>query len=72
MAASGRHLQQRVEREMVLEKQIERLLTALMTGQHLLYWSVITVDEESPLMEGRPLMQPCAAFCNPLRKEEAT
>lgn len=46
--------------------------TALMTGQHLLYWFVTTADEGAPLMEGRLLMQPCAAFCRPLRNEEAT
>ena len=32
----------------------------------------MTVDEDTPLIEGRPLMQLCAAFCRPLRKEEAT
>ena len=47
-------------------------LTALMTGQHLLYWLLITVDEGAPFMEVRPLMQLCAAFCRPLRNEEAT
>ena len=44
----------------------------MITGQQLLYWSEMTVDEDAPLIEGRPLMQLCAAFCRPLRKEEAT
>ena len=50
----------------------QRARTALITGQQLLYWSVMIVVEDAPLMEGRPLMQLCAALCRPLRKEEAT